>query len=100
MGKRQSPTTNGNGGGAQGATQGYRGHRLELGRGQVNLEFLKRFGTLNIPGVGEISLLYRNPIRGKVSVHFNPSDDLIAYLAEENGYDREEFRIGELDADN
>ena len=66
----------------------------------MNLEFLKRFGTLNIPGVGDISLLYRNPIRGKVSAHFNPSDDLIAYLAEENGYDGEEFRIGGPGSDN
>ena len=66
----------------------------------MNLEFLKRFGALNIPGVGSVSLLYRNPIRGKVSVHFDPSDELIAYLAKENGYGNgEEQRFGEPDSD-
>lgn len=61
----------------------------------MNLEFLKRFGTLTVPGVGSISLLYRNPLRGTVSVHFDPSDELIQYLAKENNHDGEEQRTGQ-----
>ena len=62
----------------------------------MNLAFLKHFGGIDIPGVGRVSLLYRNPIRGKVTAHFDPSDELIAYLAKENGHgDGEELSIGE-----
>lgn len=92
MGKRKDATTDGGSSTTQGTTESYGGRSLELGRSEVNLEFLKRFGMLNVPGIGSISLLYRNPVRGNVSVHFDPSDELIAYLTEENGYgDGEEF---------
>ena len=79
--------------------EGHGRRSLELGRSEVNLEFLKRFGGIAIPGVGRVSLLYRNPIRGKVTVHFDPSDELIAYLAKENGHgDGKELSIGESDS--
>lgn len=86
MGKRKDATADGGSGTTQSTVESYGRRSLELGRGEVNLEFLKRFGMLNVPGVGSISLLYRNPVQGKVSVHFDPSDELIAYLTEENGY--------------
>ena len=79
-------------------TESYGRRSLELGRSQVNIEFLKRFGAITIPGVGRVSLLYRNPIRGKVTAHFTPSEDLLEYLQEENeNGDGKEQRIRESD---
>jgi hypothetical protein len=96
MGKREDAKIDGGRGAAESTAQGHGRRSLELGRSEVNVEFLKRFGSLSVPGVGTISLLYRNPVRGKVSVHFDPSDEIIAYLAEENGYgDGEELSTRE-----
>ena len=98
MGKREDATNHDNGGGLEGASQSNGGHSLELGRREINLEFLKRFGAITIPGVGRVSLLYRNPLRGKVTVHFTPNEDLVKYLQEESehGYG-EKQRFGESD---
>lgn len=97
MGKRKDEEDHGHRGEPAGAAEGHGRRSLELGRREINLEFLKRFGAITIPGVGKVSLLYRNPLRGKVTVHFTPSEDLTRYLQEENDNDGKEQRFGKPD---
>ena len=97
MGKREDATNHDNGGGIESSPQGHGRRSLELGRREINLEFLKRFGAITIPGIGRVSLLYRNPLRGKVTVHFTPNEDLVKYLQEENDDDGKEQRFGKPD---
>ena len=87
---------NGEGSGPAGASASHGRRSLELGRREVNVEFLKRFGGITIPGIGRVTLLYKNPLRGSVSIHFQPSTEMLSYLLEENEHvDRKKQRFGE-----
>ena len=55
-----------------------------MGRGEINREFLKRFGKISIPGLGCITLLHKNALKSEVSVHFTPDIALYEYIHQEN----------------
>ena len=61
-------------------------HCIFLGRGEVNLSYLKKFGNINIEGVGSLELVLRD---GRTIVSFTPSKELYSFLKEHNYGNRE-----------
>ena len=91
MGKQQTTRAHGTSSAPERPAQSNGGHRLELGRREINLEALCKFGQIELPGVGTISLAYSMFNRGQVSCHFEPSVELTTFIKQEN----ERIRHGE-----
>ena len=91
MGEQQTTRAHGTSSTAKRPAESNGGHRVELGRREINLEALCNFGQIELPGVGTISLAYSVFNNGQVSCHFEPSVELTTFIKQEN----ERIRHGE-----